>query len=161
MRRYCGREFTNEEMRAIVQMIEQAPQLKRAQLSRQVCQLLSWVRHQRMAVFAHGWLMVHAGVVPQWDTAQTLRLAGEVEQLLRSDALERFLPTMYGDEPMRWSDSLIADERLTCQCILRKLAHLHRVFDDRSAAAEHWRLDAPRDRDDVEVEFRRKATVEP
>ena len=44
MRRYCGREFTNEEMRAIVQMIEQAPQLKRAQLSRQVCQLLSWVR---------------------------------------------------------------------------------------------------------------------
>ncbi|HWH81704.1 MAG TPA: metallophosphoesterase, partial [Burkholderiaceae bacterium] len=28
---------------------------------------LDWLRQQRMAVFEHGWLMVHAGVVPQWD----------------------------------------------------------------------------------------------
>ena len=72
---------------------------------------LHWLRHQRMAVFAHGWLMVHAGVVPQWDAAQTLRLAGEVEALLRSDRLAEFLPDMYGDQPARWSDALAGAPR--------------------------------------------------
>jgi bis(5'-nucleosyl)-tetraphosphatase (symmetrical) len=72
---------------------------------------LHWLRHQRMAVFEHGWLMVHAGVAPQWDAAQTLQLAGEVEALLRSDALVEFLPVMYGDQPARWSDALAGVER--------------------------------------------------
>jgi bis(5'-nucleosyl)-tetraphosphatase (symmetrical) len=72
---------------------------------------LDWLRHQRMAVFEHGWLMVHAGVVPQWDAAQTMRLAGEVEALLRSDGLAEFLPAMYGDKPSRWSESLAGAER--------------------------------------------------
>jgi bis(5'-nucleosyl)-tetraphosphatase (symmetrical) len=30
---------------------------------------LAWVRTRRMAVFEQGWLMLHAGVVPQWDLA--------------------------------------------------------------------------------------------
>lgn len=72
---------------------------------------LHWLRQQRVAVFEHGWLMVHAGVVPQWDLAQTLQLAGEVEALLRSDALAEFLPSMYGDRPARWSDTLAGAER--------------------------------------------------
>lgn len=72
---------------------------------------LAWLRQRRMAVFEHGWLMVHAGVVPQWDTAQTLRVAGEVEALLRGDALAEFLPQMYGDRPSRWSDALVGAER--------------------------------------------------
>ena len=73
---------------------------------------LDWMRQQRMAVFEHGWLMVHAGVVPQWDAAQTMQLAAEVEALLRSDALAEFLPSMYGDEPLRWSDALADEARM-------------------------------------------------
>ena len=72
---------------------------------------LDWLRQRRMAVFEHGWLMVHAGVVPQWDAAQTLVLAGEVEALLRGDALAEFLPQMYGDQPARWSGTLRVTER--------------------------------------------------
>jgi len=72
---------------------------------------LDWLRHRRMAVFEHGWLMVHAGVVPQWDLAQTMQLAQEVESLLRSDALSEFLPQMYGDQPSRWEDTLQAQPR--------------------------------------------------
>jgi bis(5'-nucleosyl)-tetraphosphatase (symmetrical) len=67
---------------------------------------LAWLRARRMAVFEHGWLMVHAGVAPQWDCAQTLALAAEVEALLKSDELDAFLPQMYGDQPARWSDDL-------------------------------------------------------
>jgi bis(5'-nucleosyl)-tetraphosphatase (symmetrical) len=73
---------------------------------------LDWLRHQRLAVHEHGWLMVHAGVVPQWDLPTTLALAGEVEQVLQSAAVGEFLATMYGDRPARWSDSLQGMERL-------------------------------------------------
>jgi bis(5'-nucleosyl)-tetraphosphatase (symmetrical) len=72
---------------------------------------LGWLRRQRMAVFEHGWLMVHAGVVPQWDVAQTLKLAAEVEALLQGDGLGDFLPDMYGDQPARWSESLTGAAR--------------------------------------------------
>ena len=72
---------------------------------------LDWLRGRRMAVYAHGWLMVHAGVVPQWDLAQTLALAGEVEAVLRGDALADFLPQMYGDQPLRWDPDLAGVER--------------------------------------------------
>lgn len=73
---------------------------------------LDWLRHQRMAVHEHGWLMVHAGVVPQWDLATTLALAGEVEQVLQSPAVGDFLNAMYGDRPARWSDALEGTARL-------------------------------------------------
>jgi len=73
---------------------------------------LDWLRQRRMAVFEHGWLMVHAGLVPQWDALQTLALAAEVEALLRSDQLAEFLPQMYGDRPVRWQDDLEGAERL-------------------------------------------------
>jgi bis(5'-nucleosyl)-tetraphosphatase (symmetrical) len=73
---------------------------------------LDWLRQRRMALFEHGWLMVHAGVVPQWDAATTLQLAGEVEQQLRGPDLGAFLHVMYGNEPARWSESLSGHARL-------------------------------------------------
>jgi bis(5'-nucleosyl)-tetraphosphatase (symmetrical) len=74
--------------------------------------MLDWLRQQAMAVHAHGWLMVHAGVVPQWDLAQTLALAAEVEAVLRGPDLPDFLRTMYGNEPDRWDEGLSGPARL-------------------------------------------------
>ena len=74
--------------------------------------LLDWLRHQRMAAQTQGWLLVHAGVVPQWDRAQTLTLAGEVEALLRGPELADFLHDMYGNEPDRWHEGLQGTARL-------------------------------------------------
>lgn len=74
--------------------------------------LLDWLRHQRLAMRAQGWLMVHAGVVPQWDAAQTLSLAEEVHALLRGPELAEFLPQMYGNEPDRWKEELTGVPRL-------------------------------------------------
>lgn len=73
---------------------------------------IDWLRDHRLAVHAHGWLMVHAGVVPQWDLDTTLGLAAEVEQHLRGDRLGDFLAVMYGNEPSRWDDGLTGAERL-------------------------------------------------
>ena len=44
MKRYCAREFTDDELHWIAQLIEASPHLKRAPLSRLVCQRLNWVR---------------------------------------------------------------------------------------------------------------------
>ncbi|WP_431265521.1 symmetrical bis(5'-nucleosyl)-tetraphosphatase [Roseateles chitinivorans] len=74
--------------------------------------LLEWMRGQRLAMRAQGWLMVHAGVVPQWDADQTLALADEVHALLRGPDLAEFLPQMYGNEPDRWKDDLTGVPRL-------------------------------------------------
>jgi len=73
---------------------------------------LDWLRQRRMAVHAHGWLMLHAGVVPQWDLPQTLDLAGALEARLRSAEPRAFLEAMFGNEPVRWSDALEGDARL-------------------------------------------------
>ncbi|MES2242829.1 MAG: symmetrical bis(5'-nucleosyl)-tetraphosphatase [Pseudomonadota bacterium] len=74
--------------------------------------LLDWLRHRRMAIHEHGWLMVHAGVLPQWSAAQTMALAGEVEQALRGPDLAGFLKAMYGNTPDQWQDTLAGAERL-------------------------------------------------
>jgi bis(5'-nucleosyl)-tetraphosphatase (symmetrical) len=74
--------------------------------------MLDWLRQQRMALHAHGLLLVHGGVLPQWDLAQVLALAGEVEAVLRGPHLLDFLARMYGNEPAQWSDDLRGADRL-------------------------------------------------
>ncbi len=73
---------------------------------------IDWLRHRcKLADEAHGWLLVHAGVLPQWDAAQTLMLAAEVERLLAGPDLLGFLQKMYGNQPARWDPSLAGTDR--------------------------------------------------
>ena len=81
-------------------------------LARDRSELLEWLRWQRMAIRAHGLLMVHGGVLPQWDVTRTLMLAAEVEATLRGPGLVDFLSEMYGNEPAQWDDSLRGAARL-------------------------------------------------
>ena len=78
--------------------------------------MLDWLRQQYMALrhaSAGGdLLMVHAGVLPSWTVEDALSRAGELESVLRGPAIAEFLPTMYGNEPARWSDSLTGVDRL-------------------------------------------------
>lgn len=74
--------------------------------------LLHWLRHQHMALQFGNVLMVHAGVLPQWTTEKTMALAGEVESILRSDALGDFIAHMYGGMPNKWDDALMGHDRL-------------------------------------------------
>ncbi len=78
--------------------------------------MLDWLRHQSMALHrtigGKDLLMVHAGVLPQWNVADTLTLAAEVESVLRGPALNEFVMSMYGNEPAQWNDSLTGSARL-------------------------------------------------
>lgn len=74
--------------------------------------LLDWLRQQHLALFEAGWLMVHAGVVPQWSRDDVLAAAAEVQGVLRGPDLPGFLHAMYGNEPARWDPALRGTARL-------------------------------------------------
>jgi bis(5'-nucleosyl)-tetraphosphatase (symmetrical) len=73
---------------------------------------LDWLRARRMAVHAHGWLLLHAGVAPAWTLGETLALAGALEAALRDAPPRDLLGTLFGNEPSRWEDVATGDERL-------------------------------------------------
>ncbi|QJP99142.1 symmetrical bis(5'-nucleosyl)-tetraphosphatase [Herbaspirillum rubrisubalbicans] len=77
-------------------------------------ELIHWLRHRPLAIHEQGHLIVHAGVLPQWDLHQALALAAEVEAMLQSEQWVDFLRHMYGNHPARWSDDLSGYERLRC-----------------------------------------------
>jgi bis(5'-nucleosyl)-tetraphosphatase (symmetrical) len=77
-------------------------------------ELLDWLRYQPLALMESGHLIVHAGVVPQWTVEQTLSLAQEVADQLRSPNWLDFMQHMYGNTPERWDDTLQGADRLRC-----------------------------------------------
>jgi bis(5'-nucleosyl)-tetraphosphatase (symmetrical) len=79
--------------------------------------LLGWLCQQPLARHLQSpsrqdLLMVHAGVLPQWTLCQTLTLANEVHELLKSNALPSFLQTMYGNTPNTWNEALTGPDRI-------------------------------------------------
>lgn len=74
--------------------------------------MIEWLRQQRMALRVGGLLLVHGGVLPQWDVTQTMLLAAEVEAVLRGPDMITFLSEMYGNEPAQWDDALSGPARL-------------------------------------------------
>ncbi|WP_019141916.1 symmetrical bis(5'-nucleosyl)-tetraphosphatase [Noviherbaspirillum massiliense] len=91
-------------------------------------ELLDWLRRQPLAIFEQGYLLVHAGVVPQWTAQQTLELAQEVETALRGPDWVEFLRKMYGNTPARWEDNLQGPDRL--RCIVNALTRIRFCSDD-------------------------------
>ena len=77
-------------------------------------ELLDWLRHRPLALREDDYLMVHAGLLPQWTADQALALAREVEAALRGPDWKDFLRGMYGNEPARWDDHLQGADRLRC-----------------------------------------------
>ncbi len=83
-------------------------------------ELANWLRHKPLAHYdcidtARGpenYLMVHAGVAPQWTLQKTLALAAEVELTLQGPDFFQYLVHMYGDTPRRWKNKLTGYERL-------------------------------------------------
>lgn len=74
--------------------------------------LLTWLRHQPLMVSNGDYVMVHAGLMPQWQPDQALALAKEVEGALQSENYGEFLFNMYGDTPNHWHDGLTGYDRL-------------------------------------------------
>lgn len=74
--------------------------------------LLDWLRHQRLVYQEDNYLMVHAGLLPQWTAEQALAYAAEVEAALQGAGYLDFLKHMYGNLPNIWNDTLVGMDRL-------------------------------------------------
>ena len=77
-------------------------------------ELFDWLRQQPLLFHCpeRNYLMVHAGLAPQWSIEQALALSQEVEQTLQGANFKDFLRHMYGNEPDCWHDDLTGWERL-------------------------------------------------
>jgi bis(5'-nucleosyl)-tetraphosphatase (symmetrical) len=74
--------------------------------------LLTWLRHQPLMISNGDYVMVHAGLLPQWEVNQALTYAKEVEAALQSNTYGDFLLNMYGNTPNTWHDGLRGYDRL-------------------------------------------------
>ncbi|TJY56716.1 symmetrical bis(5'-nucleosyl)-tetraphosphatase [Sinimarinibacterium sp. CAU 1509] len=86
--------------------------------------LRDWLRNLPLTWHdpTHNVLVIHAGLPPQWHIADAQHAASRVEATLRDvDALQAFLPQMYGNQPTQWRDDLDAVEaqRFTINCLTR------------------------------------------
>lgn len=74
--------------------------------------LLNWLRHQRLFYHEDEYALVHAGLLPGWSVDQAEYLAQEVEAILCNDqSFQEFAPSMYGNDPDHWQDSLQGEHR--------------------------------------------------
>lgn len=75
-------------------------------------ELLTWLRQQRLLHAEGDYVLVHAGLLPQWSVKQASGFAREVENALRGDDYATFLARMYGNAPHTWDDDLDGYKRL-------------------------------------------------
>ena len=86
-------------------------------MSQPVQQLVPVLHHDPVLDF----VMLHAGLPPQWDLDTARACAGEVETVLRGDGRREYFMRMYGNQPNRWDHGLTGMERLrfTTNCLTR------------------------------------------
>ncbi len=78
-----------------------------------VDEMIDWLRFQPLLHYDAklNWLMIHAGLIPQWDLATAQACANEIEEQLRSTHYVEFLTHAYGDMPNQWNAELSNQDR--------------------------------------------------
>jgi len=74
-------------------------------------ELLFWLRHRNLIYAEDDFVLVHAGLLPDWDVSTALALGREVEQVLRGDNYRELLSCLYGNAPNTWSEHLSGYKR--------------------------------------------------
>lgn len=91
-------------------------------------ELLYWLRNQRLLHVEGNFVLVHAGLLPDWTLEQAASLAGEVEAALQGRDYVDFLAHMYGNQPDSWDDKMTGFKRL--RVITNALTRMRICTDD-------------------------------
>lgn len=73
--------------------------------------LLDWLSCQKLLYVDGHYMMIHAGLLPQWSLTKAMALAAEIETLIRGPGRRAFLKNMYGNEPNHWDETLTGKSR--------------------------------------------------
>ncbi len=74
-------------------------------------QLLCWLRKRPLLHREDGYVLVHAGLLPQWSVERAAELASEIEELLRGRDRTRFFEGLLEGPEQEWSKSLAGPKR--------------------------------------------------
>ncbi len=74
-------------------------------------ELLFWLRQQKLLYVEAPYVMVHAGLLPDWTVSQAQAYAQEIEVILRADDYQDRLSQLYGNEPLYWDDKWTGPDR--------------------------------------------------
>lgn len=75
-------------------------------------ELLAWLRRQPLLHREGEYLMVHAGLLPQWTVSDAVSYAKEVETVLSGPDYRTFLQQLFHGPAPQWTPSLTAMDRL-------------------------------------------------
>jgi len=75
-------------------------------------ELLTSLRQQPLHHCEGGYLMIHAGLLPQWTVADTMNFAKEVEAVLSGDDYRTLLQQLFHSPIPQWTPSLTGMDRL-------------------------------------------------
>lgn len=91
-------------------------------------ELLTWIRHQPLLYREAPFVLVHAGILPQWSIQDAEELAQEVESGLRSPSYREILRALYPSKHLQWSSQLTGPRRLAT--IIKVLTRLRACTPD-------------------------------
>lgn len=69
-------------------------------------ELLHWLRHRPLFHAHNDFCLLHAGLPPQWNFAQTQKMALAAENMLQGPTYKTFFKVLYGNKPKQWSPAL-------------------------------------------------------
>ena len=75
-------------------------------------ELLDWLARRPLLQVEGEYVLVHAGLLPQWSVAHAQLLADEVGAALAGPQAREFLRNLAGDRPARWKEGLKGWSRL-------------------------------------------------
>ena len=83
--------------------------------------LIDYLLSRPLIIECQGFLLVHAGIPPQWGKNESFVHAELVQRQLQGDSVELFLPKMYSNEPTNWSKNLDIEQksRYTINALMR------------------------------------------
>jgi bis(5'-nucleosyl)-tetraphosphatase (symmetrical) len=94
-------------------LIKKFPELEEIFAAPDCQKLLSWLQTKSLLHYDEnlGYLMVHAGLLPDWDLAKALALAKEVADVMGGLKQKDFFQHMEGNKPDLWQEDLQGFDR--------------------------------------------------
>lgn len=91
-------------------------------------ELIAWLRRQPLFYRDDHFVLVHAGLLPQWSIDEAEKLAHEVHAGLRSRSYRDILRALYPSKHLQWSPALTGPTRLAT--IIKVLTRLRACSSD-------------------------------